>query len=187
MQYKIKTFRKYNIDRSDLFKITYQSPQELKPSTSCEVRRQQYNKKFTTEIENEDDPPTQIIDLSKLPNGQFKDRRYMHTDETFFVKMGGKNRDLIAEKLRSKQTDRQSPFKFKENPFFNQNFIKQTLKLQKNSSPISSKTIRTSQTKLSFLQIIDIKPVTIKEQQLRRASSFTSAKQKLFKILTEKS
>ncbi|CAD8213160.1 unnamed protein product [Paramecium octaurelia] len=113
MQYKIKTFRKYNIDRSDLFKIAYLSPQELKPSTSCEVRRQQNNKKFTTEIENEDNPPTQIIDISKLPNGQFKDRRYMHTDETFFVKMGGKNRDLIAERLRSKQSDRQSPFKFK--------------------------------------------------------------------------
>ncbi|CAD8122982.1 unnamed protein product [Paramecium sonneborni] len=101
--------------------------------------------------------------------------------------MGGKNRDLIAEKLRSKQSERQSPFKCKENPFFNHNLIKNIRNLQKNSSPISSKSIRTkTQSKLSFLQIIEIKPATTKEQQLRRASSFTSAKQKLFKILTEK-
>ncbi|CAD8122974.1 unnamed protein product [Paramecium sonneborni] len=91
MQYKIKTFRQYHLNRQDLFKITYQSPSDFKPSTSQSLRLKLYNQKFNTEIENENDPPTppkQIIDITKLPNGQFKDTRYMHTDEqkVFIIK-----------------------------------------------------------------------------------------------------
>ena len=110
--------------------------------------------------------------------------------------MGGKNRSQIAEKLKQRSVDRASPNKFKgtiriliqslENPFLNHLIIKRALDTQScKRSMISLKSSMTL-TKFKPINVIEYKPIEIKEPLLPRTPSFTSARQKLFKILCNK-
>ncbi|CAK58850.1 unnamed protein product (macronuclear) [Paramecium tetraurelia] len=104
MHNQIKT--KYNLDRQNL----YFADNKISLAFSQYERMRPFGLKQHVEFDSDyDDPPTKMIDITKLPNGQFKDRRYMHNDESFFVQMGGKNRELIAQKIRSRLESRQSP------------------------------------------------------------------------------
>ncbi|CAD8114367.1 unnamed protein product [Paramecium sonneborni] len=178
MHNQIKT--KQNLYRQNLYFADNKTPLSFSQSE----RMKPFRMKYTVEIDNEySDPPTQMIDITKLPNGQFKDTRYTHTDESFFVKMGGKNRELIAQKLRSRLESRQSPMRFKESPIFDKKMINKALRLQQQKQSNSARIFRIQTAKLSPLSRIEVRAESGELQDEKSIQQFSSSQQKLFRIL----
>ncbi|CAD8099424.1 unnamed protein product [Paramecium primaurelia] len=181
MHNQIKT--KQNLDRQNLYfadnKITL---------AFCQYERiRPFGLKQNIEFDSDySDPPTKMIDITKLPNGQFKDRRYMHNDESFFVKMGGKNRELIAQKIRSRLESRQSPMTYRESPIFDQQMIKKAIKCQQLKQSNSARFFRVQTPKLSPISRIEVRPISGEVKDDKNIPQFSSAQQKLFRILLKK-
>ncbi|CAD8195606.1 unnamed protein product [Paramecium octaurelia] len=181
MHNQIKT--KYNVDRQNL----YFADNKISLAFCQYERMRPFGLKQHVDCDSDyDDPPTKMIDITKLPNGQFKDRRYMHNDESFFVQMGGKNRELIAQKIRSRLESRQSPMTHRESPIYDQRMIKKALKCQQLKSSNSARFFRIQSPKLSPICRIEVRPMSGEDEDVKNMTQFSSAQQKLFRILLKK-